>query len=108
MLAVQQHTFTRRKKVKNKSSYNLSLIKKNIEQVNLLIKPVNLSQYIDELIVKDLQKKQINIETDNFYEALLGQIEKDPKRGIIVSNKDEEEKFYQTIGLTDYKLHLPE
>lgn len=63
-------------------------------EIKNLIKDANYSQYVSNLINKDLASKKSDITFKEIYQKI-----KKNKGGIIIDNQDELEKMYEQLGL---------
>jgi hypothetical protein len=81
----------------NTKAYNISLDKEAVERIKKIGLNSSFSSYLSDLIKKD-------IESRNSIKKMSQIFGKDFKpQGFL--NKEEEESFYNLIGLTDYALH---
>lgn len=64
------------------------------KEIKNLLKDANYSQYVSNLINKDLANKKSDITFKEIYQKM-----KKNRGGIIVENKDELEKIYGEMGL---------
>lgn len=71
-----------------------TLPQETANEIKNLIKDANYSQYVSNLIDKDLANKKSDITFKQIYQKM-----KQRKGGIIIDNKDELEKLYAEMGL---------
>jgi hypothetical protein len=94
MLSTPYKTVTKKAKTK---AYNLSLDTKAVEEAKKVLSEVSFSQYLTDLIRKDLEnRKQVKTMAEIFGKDF---------KPVPFKDKEEEKNFYEIIGLNDYALH---